>query len=229
MDEGRFLAALQLADGALPIGRFAHSYGLEAWLEANPGAGPADLRELVAVTLACSVATLDGAAAGLAHAAAESADLGELEAIDAALRARKLSEPARQASELCGGRLAALTAELDAGELAAAVRARIERGDWPGNLAVVEGVVGAGLGVDRETTVLMAVRGHALAMLSAAVRLGRLGTARAQALLRELAPVIERCGRHALSVDREQLRSTLPELDVHAARHPARDARLFIT
>ncbi|MBN1527870.1 MAG: hypothetical protein JW895_02350 [Thermoleophilaceae bacterium] len=229
MDERRLQAALQLADGALPIGRFAHSYGLEAWLEANPEAGPEELRELVGVTLACSVATLDGAAAGLAHEAAARADLEELGAIDAALRARKLSEPARQASELCGGRLAALAAELDAGDLAEEARARIAGGDWPGNLAVVEGVVGAGLGLEREATVLIAVRGHALAMLSAAVRLGRLGTARAQALLRELAPVIQRSTRNALGIEREQLRSTLPELDVHAARHPARDARLFIT
>jgi urease accessory protein len=229
MDELALLAGLQLADGTLPIGRFAHSYGLEAWLEANPEVDAEQLRDLVSITLASSVATLDGAAVALAHAAAERRDLEELAAIDRALRARKLSEPARQASQLCGGRLAALARELDAGELVGEVADRVVSGDWPGNLAVVEGAVAAGLGLAREATVLIAVRGHAAAMLSAAVRLGRLGAAHAQALLRELAPVIRRSALTALRLSREELRSTLPELDIHAARHADRDVRLFMT
>lgn len=229
MDERAFLAALQLADGTLPIGRFAHSYGLEAWLEANPEADGDELGLLVGATLTCSVATLDGAAVALAHAAAERGDLEELALIDAALTARKLSEPARRASELCGGRLAVLARELDAGQLVDDIAGRIARGEWAGNLALVEGTVGEGLGLGREATVLIALRGHAAALLSAAVRLGRLGTVRGQVLLRELAPVLQRCARTALGVGRDQLRSTLPELDIHAARHPERDARLFIT
>ena len=63
-----FLRALHVADGTLPIGRFSHSYGVEAWLEAYPDAGPEDLRELVESTLAGSFATLDGAAVALSHA-----------------------------------------------------------------------------------------------------------------------------------------------------------------
>jgi urease accessory protein len=229
MDERAFLGALQLADGALPIGRFSHSYGLEAWLEANPDAGPEQLRALVGTALAGSVATLDAAAVALAHTAAERGDVEELGRIDAALSARKLSEPARRASTLCGGRLASLAVELDAGEVAAEVAELIASGAWAGNLAVVEGAVGAGLGVGRGETVLIALRSHAVALLSAAVRLGRLGTVRGQVLLRELAPELERCARTAQSVDRDQLRSTIPELDIQAARHADRDARLFIT
>jgi urease accessory protein len=229
MDERALLGALQLADGTLPIGRFSHSYGLEAWLEANPEAGAEELRELVDAALAGSVATLDAAAVALAHTAAELGDVEELGRIDAALTARKLSEPARRASTLCGGRLASLALELDAGHVAAEVHERIESGAWAGNLAVVEGVVCAGLGVGREAAVLISLRGHAAALLSAAVRLGRLGTVRAQALLRDLTPELERCAHTAQSVGLDQLRSTLPELDIHAARHRDRDARLFIT
>ena len=105
----------------------------------------------------------------------------------------------------------------------------IEAGAQPGNLAVVEGAVGAGMGIAREETVLIAVRGHAAAMLSAAVRLGRLGTTRSQALLFELCPDLEECAGVAMGVRLDDMRATLPELEIHAARHAHREVRLFMS
>ncbi len=224
-----FLRALQIADGTLPIGRFAHSYGVEAWLEAHPDAGPDDLYELVRSTLAGSLATLDGAGVALAHAAASGADLDRLRAIDPALSARKLSQPARDASTLCGRQLALLAGQLGLGGLAGRVSDEIDAGAMPGNLAVVEGAVGSAMEIERDQTVLIAVRGHAAAMLSAAVRLGRLGTARSQALLYELGPDLEDCAEVAGGVRLEDLRATLPELEIHAARHTHREVRQFIS
>ena len=216
-----FLRALHIADGTLPIGRFSHSYGVEAWLEAHPEAGPEELRELVETTLAGSVATLDGAAGALAHRAAVRADHDALRRLDADLTARKLSGPARSASTLCGRRLAELAQGLGAGELVSGLAHC--------NLAVVEGALGAALGIGRGETVLIAIRGHAAAMLSAAVRLGRLGTARSQELLFELTPRLEACAAEADAVSTDGLRSTLPELELHAARHAHRDARQFMS
>jgi urease accessory protein len=224
-----FLRALQVADGTLPIGRFAHSYGVEAWLEMHPECGLEDLRELVESTLAESVATLDGAAVALAHSAASRADLQELVSIDTALTARKLNEPARDASALCGRRLAVLAGQFGTGDVVDRLAAEIEAGAQPGNLAVVEGAVGAGMGIERAEMVLIAVRGHAAAMLSAAVRLGRLGTARSQTLLYELGPALEDCAAVADGTSMEGLRSTLPELELHAARHAYRETRLFMS
>lgn len=230
MREARsFLRALQIADGTLPIGRFAHSYGVETWLDAHPDSGPEDLRELVRSTLAGSLATLDGAAVALAHAAASDADLDRLRAIDAALTARKLSRPARDASTLCGRQLADLAGRLALGGLAGRVSGEIDAGAMPGNLAVVEGVVGSAMEIARDETVLIAVRGHAAAMLSAAVRLGRLGTTRSQALLYELGPDLEDCAAVASGVRLGDLRATLPELEIHAARHAHREVRQFIS
>jgi urease accessory protein len=224
-----FLHALQLADGTLPTGRFAHSYGLEAWQEANPEAGADALLELVRSTLVGSVATLDGAAVALAHGAASERDLDRLRSIDAALTARKLSAPARRASTLCGSRLARLAQAMDIDGAAGQLVDETAAGEWEANLAVVEGAVAAGVGVPREQAVLMAVRGHATALLSAAVRMGRLGANRSQALLFELTADIGRCARVAMGVGVEEMRSTLPELEIHAARHQHRDARLFMT
>ena len=227
--DGVFLHALQMADGTLPIGRFAHSYGVEAWYEANPELGADALHELVRSALAGSVATLDGAGTALAHAAASRGDLARLKRIDAELTARKLSAPARRASVFCGGRLGALAQAMGIGGAIGELADGIAVGTWEGNLALVEGAVGAGAGIGREQTVLMAARGHASSMLSSAVRLGKLGANRGQALLFELTPDIERCARVALGVSVDEMRSTLPELEIHVARNERREARLFMT
>ena len=152
----------------------------------------------------------------LAHAAASRGDMGGLHRVDVALTARKLNEPARSASCLCGRQLALLAGRLGLGEVVERLSVEIEAGAQPGNLAVVEGAVGAGMGIAREETVLIAVRGHAAAMLSAAVRLGRLGTTRSQALLFELGPDLEDCAWVAMGV----------RLDEHAGDAArARDTR----
>jgi urease accessory protein len=228
-EQTAFLRALQVADGTLPIGRFAHSYGVEAWLEAHPESQADDLGDLVRSMLAASIATLDGAAVALAHAAASRGDTGGLGQIDAAVTVRKLNQPVRDASTLCGRQLARLARGLGIGEVVERLCEAIETGALSGNLAVVEGAVGAAMGIAREETVLIAVRGHAAAMLSAAVRLGRLGTTRSQALLYELGPDLEDCAATAAGVRLEDMRATLPELDVHAARHAYREVRLFMS
>src|SRR5262249_13195602 len=95
MTDSALLAALQLGDSALPIGRFAHSYGLETLLEDDPGAGEPEIGELVETLVIESVGPLDGVAVAHAHRAA--GDVAVLLRLDRALTARKLFSPSRAA------------------------------------------------------------------------------------------------------------------------------------
>jgi urease accessory protein UreF/urease accessory protein UreE len=220
------LAALQLGDSALPIGRFVHSHGVEAWLRAHGDAGEEDLRALVESAVRESVGPLDGAVVALAHRATSAT---RLEQLDAGLTARKIAPSARAASQACGRRLAALSPELTQDPLVEALAASVRERRTDGNVAVVEGALARALGVRERDAVLLELRGVAASLLSAAVRLGRLSPTRAQVTLLGLTPAIELAADDALDRDVDALRSSAFELEVHALAHHRADARFFST
>jgi urease accessory protein len=223
---GAFLAALQLADSALPIGRFVHSHGLEAWLAGNAEAGEDELAELVESVLGAAFAPLDGVV--LVHAQ-HAATLPELLELDRLLTARKTAPPARAASQSCGRQLAALAGHLVDDALVADFTAEVRARRTDGNLVTVEGTLARALGLSSEQALVLELRGTAAGLLSAGVRLGRLGPVRAQALLVGLTPAIERAACRALETSLTDLSSSAIELEIAAMSHRRADARLFST
>jgi urease accessory protein len=220
-----FLAALQLADSALPVGRFAHSAGLEALL-ATESLAEEELLELVESIVVSSAGPLDGTAVAHAHRARHLSALLEL---DRLVTARKLAPGARLASTACGRRLATLALKLTEAQPAVGFCVAVRARATDGNLAVIHGALARALGLDVEQAVLTELRSTAAALLSAAVRLGHLPAARAQVLLARLAGTLEASAWEALALAPEEMRSTAPELELHALAHEQLELRLFMS
>lgn len=224
MSEGAgFLAALQLADGALPIGRFVHAAGLELVLRDEPHLSEDHLVELVQSHLALSAGSLDGVFVAEAHRRAVGhgrgdRDLAELVHLDRELTARKTSPGSRLASVSCGRRLAALGPTLASGGTIAAYALEVAAGRSDGNLAVASGVVAAGLGVSCRHAVLLELRCAVAGLLSAAVRLGHLPTSRSQVLLAAAAGSIGAAATAAMATPWEEASSSSIELEVAMLR-----------
>ncbi len=221
-----YLAALQLSDSALPIGRFVHSHGLESWLATNGEAGDAELAGLIEAALISSVAPLDGAIVSHAHRAPELTELLEL---DRLTTARKLTPASRSASESCGRALAGLAVQLSADPVVHALAAAVAQQQTAGNLVVVEGALARALGLSCRAAVLLELRGYVAGLLSCAVRLGRSTAFAAQRLMTSLGPAIESAGDIAETTRLDALATGSPELEIHAMRHQRADARTFRT
>lgn len=223
---GRLLAMLQLADSALPVGRFVFSHGLEQWLREHPDAPPEAVAGLVATTVCEGIAPLNGVVLAHAHRARS---VAELTALDDLLTAHTTTPAARKASEACGRQLAALAPHLADGALLEAYCALAGQRETRGNLAVVEGVVGQALGLPAEAAVLVSLREGAVSLLSAALRLGALAPSQAQAIQADLRPTIAAAAATAVRLGLDELSCTAPELEACALGHARADVRMFAT
>jgi urease accessory protein len=217
---------LQLHDSAFPAGRLVHSHGMEEWLATRPDTEAAAIEAVVVEYLTHGYAPLDGTITAAAWRAAPSSEC--LLGLDDLTSSYKLFDNARTASEAAGRQLAR-TAEriglVDGDRYLAAVRT----GTCAGHAAVVEGALQAHLGVTLHTAVLGSLRSLSASMLSAAIRLGRLGPLQAQRIqVRNVATVVE-LAHQACRRSLNDLSSTAPALEISGMRHETRTARLFAT
>jgi urease accessory protein len=223
----RLLGALALGDSALPIGRFVHSGGLEAWLGEQPNVGSERLRELIRAMICEGAAPLDAAVLAHAHRALRLERLIEL---DRLLTARKLTPASRQASHGCGRQLAALAPQLvPADTLVEEASSAVRNRRTDGNLAVIEGTLARALGVPARDAVLTALRSGAAALLSAAVRLGAISPSGAQTVLIELSQSFVDAAALSAALELDELSSTIPEMEIHAMRHVHSYTKTFAT
>lgn len=223
-DDRAWLASLQLADSMFPSGAFTQSHGLEALVADGLVTNSDSLRRALEMSLLHRMATADLPALLAAH----SADHAEVLAIDHRLSAVKLGRAEREASVRVGRRIAVEVIRLapDDARLSAFIDA-IDSSRTPGNASVTQGVAAAALGVSAHHAALGACHSFVTSLISAAMRLTRLGHGDAQAVLRLVQPVIVEAVAIASQVPWSKMRSSAFQLDIAVARHERAETRMF--
>jgi urease accessory protein len=219
-----FLAALQFSDSMFPSGAFTQSHGLEALVADGLLDGPDALRRTLEMSLLQRMATADLPALLAAH----SADHAEVLAIDHRLSAVKLGREERDASVRVGRRVAVEVLRLVPDDKALSVFIQaIEASRTPGNASVAQGIAAAALGIPAHSAALGACHSFAAALVSAVMRLTRLGHGDAQAVLRSVQPVMVEAVAIASNVPWQKMGSSAYQLDIAVARHERAEARMF--
>jgi urease accessory protein len=209
----------QLVDSAFPTGHFAHSWGLESAWQHGEIADRADLgRFLDASLVQAAYGVLP-----LANAAHRAPDrLAELDALNEAFLTNVV---ANRASRAQGRTLAATAARVWPSERREAIKAATAASH--AHVAPVTGVVFQSLGVPLEATQRVILYGAARGVLSAAVRLGIVGSFHAQQLQFDCARAsMSLLGRCAAFDDRD-LAQTAPVPDILQGAHDRLYSRLF--
>ena len=226
------LGLLQLADGGFPSGAYVLSHGLETLIADGAVRGGEDLGAALQVSLLERHARADLPVLLAAHdiGAAwpgEEASTEALIDLDRRLTTVKLAREEREGSARVGRRLALEAGRVLDSAMLMAMSEAIEAGKTPGNAAVVQGLAMAAVGVGRREAGLAAASSFAIAFVTAAVRLGRIGHGEAQRLIHTAGPDIARAVDIAEGVDPTDLGPSAPQLDIAAARHERAAVRTF--
>lgn len=233
----RLLTLLQHGDSAFPSGAFGFSWGLEGML-ADGLLRAEELPDAIAAMLENRWAGFDRVAVRRAwRAAAAAADgapaprspevVEALAALDAEVEAMLLAPAEREGSVRAGAALLATHRRLGTAG-AAVLQAAIAGGALRGHRPVVEGALWHGLGLDEGGAALLSGYGFAMALCTAAVRLGRLGALGQQAIVTWLVPEIARAAAAPLP-EPPELVAFNPLAEIAMMRQGLRHGALFAT
>jgi urease accessory protein len=227
------LSLLQLSDPALPIGSYAHSGGLETYVQEGVVHDAASARHFVEEMLRANLFYTDAALVALAHEAATTCETatatGEtavesknatpretLEELDILCEAVKLPKEMREASRKLGGRLL---------KIFGSVTGTPAITHYP----VVFGYCAARLAIPRRETLTGFYYNAAAGMVTNCVKLIPLGQQQGQTLLFSLQPLIGELTEKGLQPDRALIGRSCVALDIRCMQHEQLYSRLYMS
>jgi urease accessory protein len=226
VDSARLVTLLQFADSAFPAGGYAHSFGLEACVQAGLVRDAGGVRGFLRAHLAGSTGPCDATAAVAARAALRDGDLRACRGLDDALEAMKPVREFREASRQMGRQTLRVAAAVTGDARIGQYLAGVEAGARPGHHALAFGMAAAACGWEAMETAAALLASSAALLVGAALRLLPLGQLDGQRLLRDLHPLIAALAEEATRRPADMW-SFCPDLEIQGMRHGALETRLF--
>ena len=228
MSTESFLSLLQFSDGLFPAGAYAHSFGLEYYVQCGRVRDADGVCDFIRANLEGSVAPTDVVAMLAAlRCALENGDLAALLSLDQQLEAMKPVEELRSASRQMGRQMIRIAAELTHHRILQSYFLATQADSTPGHHAVCFGATGGSLGWFPPDAAGAYLFSAASAIVGAALRLLPLGQLRGQRILWDMKATIERLAQESIARDASDMWSFVPALEIASMRHALLDARLF--
>lgn len=223
----QFLSLLHFSDGLFPAGAYAHSFGLETFVQEARVRDASGVARFLREYLAASSAPTDAVVVLCAWRAANEKNLAACFSLDERVQAIKSSAELRDASRQMGRQTLRVARELLPQSLAAEFFTAIEAGATPGHHSVAFGLVGSSLGWPPKETAAAFLYATSAALIGAALRLIPLGQLAGQRILWELQPLFHSLAGDSLLKNESEIWSFAPALEIASLRHARLDARLF--
>ncbi|HVA94312.1 MAG TPA: urease accessory protein UreF [Candidatus Dormibacteraeota bacterium] len=222
-----FLSLLQFSDGLFPAGAYAHSFGLEYYVQSSGVTNAAGVEGFLRAHLESSLAPTDAVALLCARRAGKVGDLPACIALDETLDAMKAAGELRDASRQMGRQTLRVANHMPGQPLLAQYGQAVAQGLAPGHHPVVFGMIGAAMQWPAQEMTGAYLHSFSAALVGAALRLMPLGQLAGQRILWNVHPLIAKLAGEAQGKTQEEMWSFAPALEIASMRHASLEARLF--
>ena len=223
------LSLLQLSDPVLPIGGFAHSYGLETYVQKGLVRDKTSCKEFIIQMLSQNIRYTDAAFVSLAYDAAGKGNLDEIKDLDSECTAVKLPREIRQASHKLGSRLLKIFAPIKQNSLIDQLKQNAGKETFDGNYAVIFGAFAAIFEISKVEALTGFYYNAAAGMVTNSVKLIPLGQQDGQEILFSLQPLVETLVQQSLVPDRSLVGLCCTGFDIASMQHERLYSRLYMS
>ncbi len=223
------LSLLQLSDPTLPIGGYAHSAGLETYVQQGIVNNKVTANEFITEMLTRNLQYTDAAFVSLAFDAAVAADFTTILRLDTECTAVKLPKEMRQASQKLGMRLIKIFQPVCKNEVADQYKASIEYKESTGHYCIVFGLYAAALGIEKIDALTGFYYNAAAGMVTNSVKLIPLGQQDGQEILFSLQPLINQLAEKTMVPDKDLVGLCCTGFDIRCMQHEQLYSRLYMS
>ncbi|MEJ7680971.1 MAG: urease accessory protein UreF [Segetibacter sp.] len=223
------LSLLQLSDPTLPVGGYAHSNGLETYVQQGIVKDIVTAREFVTEMLSQNLQYTDAAFVSLAYNAAEHNDLKRILELDDECTAVKLPKEIRQASQKLGMRVIKIFQAICENEIAIQYKEAIHQQEAMGHYSIAFGIYANALQISKAEALTGFYYNAAVGMVTNSVKLIPLGQQDGQELLFSLQYLINELVQNSLEPNLELIGLCCTGFDIRCMQHEQLYSRLYMS
>lgn len=224
-----FLHLIQIHDTAFPTGSFAHSFGIETYIQESILRNEYDLKQFLDMYIRHNLASADAIFVKEAYFFAQQQDMKALRHLENICHAIKLSPETRKASAMMGRQFLHTVHQLSENELILQWYEKLKNKEIKGHYSIVYGIYTAILGVDVKMAIEMFLYSSISALVQNAVRAVPLGQMSGVKTTFALLPVIRETASRVMTLGLDDLDNNSIALEIASMKHEFLHSRLFIS